>query len=374
MTSVWSRKQPSRNRVDKTLLMVSLLLLGFGLVMLFSASVAVGMERFSDPNFYIKRQLVSLAIGLVAALVAYKVDYHFWQRWSLLFLFVSIALLVLVLVPGIGASGQGAQRWINLGVGVVQPSEIVKLTLVLYLAAWLSERGPYAIRSMTAGLLPLVAILALLGFLILRQPDLGTLIIIAAIAVGMYFVGGAKVRHLAGLVAAGAVALALAIAFAPYRLSRFAAFLNPSDDPQGAGYHITQALLAVGSGGLFGLGLGHSRQKFLYLPEVTGDSIFAVIAEELGFVGSIAVIALFLAFFWRSMRIARRAPDAFGKLAAIGAGGAITLQAFINMAAMLGVLPLTGLTLPLVSYGGSSLIVTLVAIGILLNISKQSRA
>ncbi len=372
MTVLKPRKVAVKSRLDKTLLATSALIVAFGLVMLFSASVAVGIERFSDPNFFIKRQLVSLAVGLLGAAVAYRIDYHFWQRWSLLALAFSIALLVAVLLPDIGISGQGAKRWLDLGVAGFQPSELVKLTLVTYLAAFLAERGGRAVRDFKTGLIPLVTVLGVIAFLILKQPDLGTLIIICAIALSMYFAGGAKMRHFIGLIGAGAVALGAAIALAPYRLARFAAFLNPEADPQGAGYHITQSLIAVGSGGLFGLGLGHSRQKFLYLPEVTGDSIFAVIAEELGFVGSAFVIALFLVFFWRSVRIARLAPDAFGKLASIGIGCWIVLQAFINIGAMLGVLPLTGLPLPMISYGGSSLIVTLAAVGILLNISKQS--
>ncbi|OJI06608.1 putative lipid II flippase FtsW [bacterium CG10_46_32] len=364
----------SRNHIDVALLIISVLILIGGMVMLFSASVAVGIERFGDANFFIKRQLMWLAIGLVAGYIGYKVDYHYWQKWSLFILLGSILLLVTVFIPGIGAGGNGAQRWVNLGIASFQPSEFVKLSLVVYLAAWLSERGHQAIQDFKTGLIPIVAVLAVIGFLILKQPDLGTLIIIALIAIGMYFIGGAHTNHLIGLVGIGAAIAAAAIALAPYRMARFTSFLNPSADPQGTGYHITQSLIAVGSGGFFGLGLGHSRQKFLYLPEVTGDSIFAVIAEELGFMGSITVIALFLLFFWRSIHIARRAPDAFGKLMAAGIGSWIVLQAFINIGAMLGVLPLTGVTLPLVSYGGSSLIVTLVAIGILLNISKTSRA
>tara|TARA_Y100000294_G_scaffold160625_1_gene164410 strand:- start:283 stop:1116 length:834 start_codon:yes stop_codon:yes gene_type:complete len=276
-------------------------------------------------------------------------------------------------MPGVGASGQGAQRWIDLGVFGFQPSELVKLTLILYMAAWLSERGRREIQDTYTGLIPFVAVLGVIGFLILRQPDLGTLIIIAMIAFVMYFVGGASIKHMLVLVVAGAVAVVTAIASAPYRLSRLIAFLNPAADPQGAGYHINQALLAVGSGGILGLGLGHSRQKFFYLPEVTGDSLFAIIAEELGFVFSVLVIVLFVMFFWKSFQVAKRSTDMFGKLAAIGIGTWIVLQAFVNIGAMLGVLPLTGLTLPLMSYGSSSLIVTLVSIGILLNISKRSK-
>ncbi|MDP3995437.1 MAG: putative lipid II flippase FtsW [bacterium] len=370
-----NRRKPieRQEKADMPLLAVSAAILVFGLIMLFSASVAVGIDRFSDPNFFIKRQLVSLALGLIAAYIAYRIDYRFWQKWSFFILLGSIALLVVVLIPGIGASGQGAQRWIDLGPMGFQPSELVKLSLIIYLSAWLSERGSDGVKDLYTGLLPLSAVLGVIAFLMLSQPDLGTLIIICATAIALYFVGGAHLRHLSALIAAGGIAVAAAIALAPYRMARLTAFLNPSSDLQGAGYHVNQAIIAVGSGGLLGLGLGHSRQKFLYLPEVTGDSLFAVIAEELGFFGSNLVVALFLFFFWRAIHISRNTQDSFGKLCAIGIGTWITMQAFINIGAMLGVLPLTGLTLPLMSYGGSSLIVTLVGIGILLNISKQSK-
>jgi len=228
--------------------------------------VAVGLERFDDSLFYIKRQLIALVAGAIAGFIAYKIDYHKWQEWSLVLLFVSIVLLILVLIPGFGASGQGAQRWIDFGFMTFQPSELVKLTLILYLSAWLSERGPHIIGSMKGGLIPFVAVLAILALLIILEPDLGTLIIICAIGLFMYFLGGARLSHVLALIIAGAAGVGAAIFAAPYRMARLMAFVNPSLDPQGAGYHIKQALLAVGSGGLTGLGLGHSRQKFLYLP------------------------------------------------------------------------------------------------------------
>lgn len=340
--------------------------------MLYSASVAVGLERFDDSAFYVKKQLISLAIGFIAAFIAYKIDYKFWERWSLILLVASIIMLILVLVEGFGISGQGAQRWLDFGFMGFQPSELVKLTLILYLSAWISERGKHIIGSFKGGFLPFVSVLGILIFLIIQQPDLGTLIIICMIAVIMYFIGGASLKHILALIIAGALGIGAAIAAAPYRLSRIIAFINPSIDPQGAGYHIKQALLAVGSGGLFGLGLGHSRQKFLYLPEVVGDSLFAVIAEELGFIFSVLVVVLFLLFFWRSIRISKKADDKFGSLVAIGIGTWICVQAFVNIGAMLSILPLTGLTLPLMSYGGSSLIVSMASIGILLNISKRA--
>jgi len=356
---------------DRALVVIVSILIVLGLIMLFSASVAVGLERFGDSAFFIKRQLFALAIGLMALFAAYRIDYHQWQKWSLVMLVGSIVLLVLVLIPGVGVSGQGAQRWINLGLFSFQPSELVKLTLILYMSAWISERGEWLIKDIKAGLVPFVILMGTIGFLILQQPDLGSFLLIALIGGVLFFVGGADVRHILSLIGAGAVMVGVAIKTAPYRLDRLLAFMNPSADPQGTGYHITQALLAVGSGGLFGLGLGHSRQKFFYLPEVVGDSLFAVIAEELGFFFSVALIAVFVFFFLRSIAISRSSPDMFGKLAAVGIAIWIAAQAFVNIAAMLNVLPLTGLPLPLMSYGGSSLIITLAGIGILLNIDKQ---
>jgi cell division protein FtsW len=374
MTSIRNRtRKKSHTKTDITLLIVSALILVFGLIMLFSASVAVGLERFGDSNFFIKRQLLWLVIGLVAGYMCYKIDYHFWQKWSLVLLLASIILLGLVLVPGLGSTGQGAQRWLSIGSFSIQPSEFLKLTLILYMAAWLSERGDRAIKDMYTGLIPFAILIVLIAGLILNQPDLGTFIIIATIAVSMYFIGGARLKHIGILIITGLVGLGIAIQAAPYRLARLIAFVNPAADPQGAGYHIKQALIAVGSGGIFGVGLGHSRQKFFYLPEVTGDSLFAVIAEELGFLFSTLVIVLFLMFLWRGLRIAKYSPDLFGKFVSIGIIVWIVVQAFVNIGAMLGVLPLTGVTLPLMSYGGSSLIVTLAAIGILLSVSKQCR-
>lgn len=358
---------------DKTLLIVIAVLAVFGLIMLSSASVAVGLNRFNDGSFYIKKQLIALVIGLAGLYYAYRVDYRRWRDLSFWLFAITLGLLVLVLIPGIGASGYGAQRWLNLYVTTFQPSELAKLTLILYLSGWLAEQGQARLRDFKTGLLPLLLLLGVLFLLIILQPDLGTLLVICAIAMVLYFVGGANLRHLAGLIGSGLILVALVIKLEPYRLARFTTFLNPGADPQGAGYHITQALLAIGSGGILGVGLGHSRQKFLYLPEVTGDSIFAVMAEELGFIACVALVALFALFMWRGLRIARRAPDMYGKLLAVGITAWIVIQAFVNIGAMVGVLPLTGLPLPLISYGGSALIIMLFGMGILLNISKQSR-
>lgn len=358
--------------LDKTLGVITLLLLLLGILALFSASAAIGVES-GDSGFFVRRQIIAIFIGLVLLFIGYKIDYRVWQRWSLLIFGASVLLLILVFIPGLGVAGQGAQRWINLGLLTFQPAELVKLTLILYLSAWIMERGSQTIRNFRFGAVPFTAILLLLFFLILKQPDLGTFIVICAIGLVLYFVGGANLKHFFSLIFGGAVLLAIAVKIAPYRMQRILAFLNPGLDPLGAGYHIQQAIMAIGSGGLFGVGLGHSQQKFFYLPEVVGDSLFAVIAEELGFFASLILIILFLTFFKHGLTIASRAPDDYGRLLAIGIVFWITFQAFINIGAMLGVLPLTGIPLPLMSFGGSAMVVSLAAIGILLNIAKQSR-
>lgn len=359
--------------IDKPLAIIAGFLLVFGFAMLYSASVAVGIDRFGDSLYYVKKQAVALLVGSVALYLGYRIDYRLWQKWSFMLLLGSLLLLLAVFIPGIGIHGQGAQRWIDVGFYTFQPSELVKLTLIIYLSAWIAERGERAIRDVRTGAIPFISVMAILAFLILSQPDLGTLLIISFIGLALFFVGGAKLTHVAAIISAGIFGVLVAIKAAPYRLARLTSFLNPAADPQGAGYHISQALIAVGSGGFFGRGLGHSRQKFLYLPEVTGDSIFAVIGEELGFVFSAALLVLFVLFFWRALVIARNASDTFGKLIAIGIGTWITAQAFINISAMLAILPLTGMPLPFISYGGSSLIVCMAGLGILLHIAKHGK-
>ncbi len=358
--------------LDKNLLAIVLIILIFGLIMLFSASGVVGFSRFGDSSFFIKRQLKSLFIGLILFCIAYKIDYHLWQKWSLFLLAGSLFLLVLVLIPGIGVSGQGAQRWLNFGFASFQPTEFAKLSLIIYISAWLSERKSDTIKDFKQGLVPFFILMSLFAFLILQQPDFGTLIIITIISGALFFVGGADIKHVLYLCVFGIISVWVIIKAAPYRLARFTAFLNPTSDPSGTGYHIIQALIAIGSGGIFGLGLGGSRQKYFFLPEVTGDSLFAIIAEELGFFASISIIILFLLFLIKGISISTKSPDNFGKLVAFGISIWIVSQAFMNIGAMLGILPLTGLPLPLMSYGGTSLMATLSALGILFNISKNN--
>lgn len=361
--------------IDYILLLIVSAIVLFGLVMLLSASSPSGYAEFSDSYYFVKHQLIFGLLPGAGALIAFsKIPYTFWRRhaWNLLIL--SIVLLVLVFIPGLSAGIGSAHSWISIGgVFSLQPSEIVKLTFLFYLAAWLAQRGRHGVRDVHAGFVPFVAVLGTIMLLMILQPDVGTMSIIAAMSLVVYFVAGAPVSYVVGLILAGAAGLALLITAAPYRAARFTTFLHPELDPQGIGYHINQALLAIGSGGVLGLGYGHSRQKFQYLPEVAGDSIFAIIAEEMGLLFAILLIALFLLLLWRMLLIAKRAPDDFAKFVVVGVAAWLVVQAFVNIGSMVALLPITGVPLPFVSYGGTSLAISLAAIGVVLNVSKSRR-
>ncbi len=342
----------------------------FGLIMLSSASSVTAFQQYGDTNELVKRQIISALVGFAAMFICFRIDYHVWRRFAIPLLAISILGLILVFVPGIGREVLGARRWIDLGVSF-QPTEIVKLAFLFYLASWL-ERRQSGFHDARTSLLPFVMVLGLITLLVMAQPDLGTMSVIAIIGISMYFIGGAPMKHFLWIGAASVGLFALLVKIAPYRAARFTVFLNPEIDPQGIGYHINQALLAIGSGGLFGVGLGHSRQKFNYLPEASTDSIFAIMGEELGFFIVLLFIGAFLAFVYRGFRIARQAPDMFGRLLAAGITTWFAFQAFINIGALTGVLPLTGIPLPFVSYGGTALAIALAASGILLNISAST--
>jgi cell division protein FtsW len=347
----------------------------FGLMMLASASAPVGYAEFGDSYYFVTHQIVfGLIPGVAGLLILSRIPYTFWKKnaWNLLL--VSIGLLVIVFIPGLSAGIGTAHSWISVGgLFSVQPSEIVKLTFLFYLAAWLERRGEYGVRDVHGGFVPFVATLGAILLLLILQPDVGTMSVIATMALVVYFVAGAPLLYVGGLIAAGVSALALLIGLEPYRAARFTTFLNPELDPQGIGYHINQALLAIGSGGLFGVGYGHSRQKFQYLPEVSGDSIFAVISEEMGMLIGVLVLVAFLAFMWRTLKIAQGAPDKFGKYVAVGIAAWITIQAFVNIGSMVALMPMTGIPLPFISYGGTSLAVSLAAVGVVLNISRYRK-
>jgi len=350
------------------------LMVFWGLAMLASASVAEGFREFGDSYYFLKRQLLhGLIPGLIFFLICAKINYNFWKKFAWIILIVSIGLLILVFVPGIGTSfGSGSKSWLSIFNFSLQPSEIAKLAFLIYLAAWFDERGGSEIRSWQYGLLPFIIVLGIVSGLVFLEPDIGTFLIIVIISLVVYFVAGARLIHLFLMTSLGLAAMGLAIKLAPYRLQRLTVFLHPELDPQGIGYHINQALLAIGSGGALGLGLGQSRQKFQYLPEVMGDSIFAVMAEELGFILTLGFIILFLLLIYRGLKIAREARTDFGKYLVVGIVCWWFFQAVINIGGMLNLFPLTGLPLPFVSLGGTALVISLAAAGIVVNISKEN--
>jgi cell division protein FtsW len=361
----------SKNKPDQILITTVLGLLVFGLVMISSAGIAISQSRFGDPYYFFKHQLFfGVLPGLALMYIAQKIDYHFWKKFAFPLFVLNLFFLVLVFIPGFGLNFQGASRWIKLGPFSFQPSEMLKLTMILYLATWLEAKREKG-ADLFEGFLPFLAIIGTVGFLIIKQPDMGTLGSIVLISMAIYFMSGARWQHLGAMLGMGVLAFIALVKFESYRMSRLLVFLHPELDPRGIGYQINQALLAIGSGGIFGLGLGHSRQKFNYLPEPVGDSIFAIIAEEIGLIGAAALVILFVIFAMRGLKIAKSAPDTFGKLVAVGVTSWVIFQALMNIAAISGIVPLTGVTLPFISYGGTSLVFLMIGVGILLNISKK---
>ena len=362
----------STHHPDYVFIATFFVILVFGLFMLASASTAVAYQRFQDNYFYIKHQLLYGALpGLVIFLIASKVNYKHWKKLALPGLILAIILLIAVFIPGLGFAYGGASRWIKISTFIFQPSEMVKLAFIVYLASWLEKRTEKGL-DLSYGFLPFLLVLGVISFLIILQPDVGTMIIIGATAILVYWVAGGKLTHLLSLSLLGAGLFALLIKIAPYRANRLTVFLHPDQDPLGIGYHIKQALIAVGSGGWFGVGLGLSRQKYRYLPEVIGDSIFAIIAEELGFIVCVLLIGAFFLLVHRGFKIAKSAPDNFGRYLASGICAWVGCQVVINIGAMIGIMPLTGLPLPFISYGSSSLISLMLSMGIVVNISRQT--
>lgn len=356
---------------DFVLFLTVLMLLSVGLVMVFSSSEYVTMVRYGDSFYFFKRQLLWALLGLIAMFGMMNFDYYRLKRWIGPIIIIGLALLVAVLIPGIGQVVNGARRWINLGFTSFAPAELVKLCMIMFVAFGLSKKKD-SIQSFREGLLPYLLVMALAAGLILLQPDLGTTIVLCGTIFIMFFAAGARISHLGGLMGLGVMGVALAIYLEPYRMSRFLAFLDPGKDPQGTGYHIIQSLYALGSGGLFGLGLGQSKQKFLYLPENHTDFIFAILGEELGFIGASLVVLLFIMLVWRGLKVAVTSPDPFASLLAAGITSGIALQAIINMGVVTGSMPVTGVPLPFISFGGTSLLFTLAGVGIVLNISKYT--
>lgn len=363
---------------DFVLLVVIMILLALGVVMVYSASEFVSRNNTktdADPEgynyFFARRQVAWVLLGLLTLLIAMRINYWHLAKLAKVGFIVSVALLILVLIPHIGVVRNGSQRWIGIGGQVIQPSEIAKITLALFLAKLLADKGK-EIESFRRGLLPPLIYTALVCGLVIKEPDLGTAIAIFAVAAVLIFVAGARWKHIVTLGVVAMVAIVVLIFAADYRMDRLS-FRNPWADPSGTGFQLIQSFYALGPGGLFGRGLAQSLQKQFYLPEPHTDFIFAVIGEELGFLGTTSIVLLFGVFIWRGFRIAMSAPDPFATLLAAGLTTMVGLQAIINIAVVTGSIPTTGIPLPLISYGGSSLLFTMGSIGVLLNISKYAR-
>ncbi len=350
--------------LDKILLILTAVLTVLGMLFVADVSAPQAQAYFKDSFFFVKQQLVWGALGIVALIVASKLHYTFWKKYAYLIFLGSLILLVMVLIPGFGSKLLGARRWINIGPITLQPAEIVKLALAIYLARLADQHRPVTVM--------LVPILLVAG-LIMLEPDLGTTIIVVLIGISQIFIAGLPLMYLAQSLAGGGILGLIVIILSSYRRQRLTHFLEGLKDPLSTSYHVKQILFALGSGGLLGVGLGQSRQKYLFLPEAPTDSVFPIIAEEVGFIIAAAIILLMTVFVLRIMRIAKDAPDKFSQMLAGGIAAWIGGQMFINLGSMVALIPLTGVPLPFFSYGGSSLTMVLLGIGILLNISKYAK-
>ncbi len=352
------------------------LLLIFGILILASVSAVFSQKKFGNPTYYLYHQLLwGIMLGLVFGFIAYKINLTFLKKVSWILLGISLVMSVLVFIPKLRIIAGGAPRWLDLGLFSFQPAEVLKLAFIIYLSAWLTNRTEKkqagSKKSWRDTFTPFLAVIAIITVVFIFQSDLSTLIVILSVAGLIYFSANTPVWHTVLLILGGILSALLLIKLEPYRMDRVAVLLDPLKDPMGMGYQIKQALIAVGSGGISGLGLGMSNQKFGFLPQTMSDSIFAVFAEEMGFIGCFILVAIFMIFFWRGLQIFKRSNDRFSQLFSIGIISWITIQTFINMGAMIGIVPLSGIPLPFMSYGGSHIVVELIGAGILLNISKR---
>ena len=362
---------------------------GFSFLFFACLSAPVSLQRFGNTNYYLFHQLLfGLLPGIILGFTAYKISLQSFKKWSLALVLINLGLLFLVFFPKIGASAGGASRWIHFGIGSFQPSEFLKITAILYLSTWIASkfsegRGGHPAtdwKSITKKgyyniiyiFIPFVIFLGLIFVALYLQRDASTMGIIAITLLVLYFSAKTPLWHTILVLISGASILLFLIRFEPYRLARWSVFLHPDIDPLGKAFQLRQSLISLGSGGVFGRGLGMSTQKFGFLPEVMSDSIFAIVGEELGIIGCVAFIVAFILFLWLGIKIAKKSNDKFAKMTAIGIVVWITLQAFINIASVAGIFPLTGIPLPFLSYGGSHLAVELIGVGLLLNISKNT--
>jgi cell division protein FtsW len=355
--------QNYKSRPDYILLFIVVALLSVGVLMVFSASPTMAL-RLGDSYYYLKRHFSALIIGLIALYTAMKIDYFNYKNISNILIAASAVLLFIVLIPGVGIERGGASRWLYFSIFSFQPAEFAKLALIIYISKELSS------KPLLSAVLPVIGITLMILFLLLEQPDLGTALIILLICFIMLYLSGISIKPIRIFFFLSLIAVLILSITSSYRFRRIMAFLNPWNDPQGTGFHIIQSLIAVGSGGLFGLGLGGSKQKFFYLPQNYTDFIFAIFCEEMGFMGAIGIILLFFIFIGRGIRIIKNTPDNFSMLLSGGIIFWLGFQAIINMCVVLGIVPTTGIPLPFISYGGTSIVLSLYSIGILLNISQ----
>lgn len=363
-----SVQAPARHAMDKTLMLVVLILMTLGIVMIFSASQVIAERRHDSTFYFLFQQLIRVGIGLAVLVFAAKYDYHNYMNKAMLILLVTAVLLIVVL--GIGKV-KGAARWLSIGGLGIQPSEFAKLGILFYLSVYLSRKGD-RIKDFQHGLMPPLVVTGIFSFLIILQPNFSTAMILMGMAVIILFIGGMRMRHLLILFASLIpVGLILAVV-SPYRMARLMTYMNPEQDMQGMGYQIKQSLISFGNGGIFGVGVGSGKQKLLFLPEPFTDFIYSIIGEEFGLLGALAVLVLFGIFLYRAVKIARHSPDMYGFYLATGITLSIALYAVVNAAVTVGIIPTTGLPMPFISYGGTSMIFTCFAVGVLLNISSQT--
>lgn len=351
--------------IDYQLVLCVAGLLIFGLIMVYDAAVVQAFKDFGDKYYYIKQQLIWMVLGIVTLFAFTFFNYRFLKKLALPMFIISLALLLAVFIPGLGFSSGGAHRWLNLGPVNIQPAEIIKLTSIIFFASLFEKK----VRT-----LPFFSLVFLVSFIIgFLQKDLGSTVVFFLTSVFIYFFAGAPFKYILGLIPVSILGFLVFVLSSTYRKNRVLAFLDPFADPQGYSYHISQVLIAIGSGGFTGLGIGQSRQKFEYIPEVTTDSIFAVVGEELGFAGSFFLISLFVILIYKGFRITQNCHDPFGRILAFGLTCWLATQTIVNLGAMVSLFPLTGVPLPFISYGGSALLANLMAVGILLNISKSNK-
>jgi len=360
-----------KKRVEYSILIPTIIICLFGLFMIYSASNIWAEYKFDNPFKYLINQSIFFVVGLFLMYFISKIDYNLYFKKSKLLIIIAFIFLILVAIPGIGTVRNGSRSWFGIGQFGIQPSEAAKLCMIIFISRYMYTNESN-MKSIKKGIIPVLIVLFLMFGLIMLQPDFGTGFVLVMTIMGLLFIGGASSKFFIGIGVVGAVAITILIIIAPYRLARILSFLNPWSDPLGSGFQIIQSLYAIGPGGLFGLGIGNSIQKHFYLPEPQTDFIFSIISEELGFLGVIIVVGLFLMIILNSLKVAIKCEDLFGKYLCFGITFGISFQCLLNLAVVIGLVPVTGVTLPFLSYGGSSLLISMVSVGIILNISRNN--